>query len=90
MPWCPKCKSEFRSGFTVCNSCGVRLVDRLSDLDKISAASISEEQSADEADENTVLLHPSSRRRRALGVLRGLIILFLSLTVILLIASNIS
>lgn len=90
MPWCPKCKSEFRSGFTVCNSCGVRLVDRLSDLDKISAASISEEQSADEADENMVLLHPSSRRRRALAVLRGLIILFLSLTVILLIASNIS
>lgn len=90
MPWCPKCKSEFRSGFTVCNSCGVRLVDRLSDLDKISAASISEEQSADEADENTALLNPSLRRKRALAVLRGLIILFLSLTVILLIASNMS
>lgn len=74
----------------MCNSCGVRLVDRLSDFDNISAVLISEGQPADEADENTVLLHPSPRRRRALAVLRGLIILFLSLTVILLIASNIS
>lgn len=90
MPWCPKCISEFRSGFTVCNSCGVRLVDRLSDFDNRSAVLISEGQPADEADENTALLHPSPGRRRALAVLRGLIILFLSLTVILLIASNIS
>lgn len=27
MPWCPKCKSEYREGFTVCSDCGGGLVD---------------------------------------------------------------
>lgn len=27
MPWCPKCKSEYREGFTVCADCGSKLVD---------------------------------------------------------------
>lgn len=27
MPWCPKCKSEYREGFTVCADCGSRLVE---------------------------------------------------------------
>ena len=27
MPWCPKCKSEYREGFTVCADCGSGLVD---------------------------------------------------------------
>lgn len=27
MPWCPKCKSEYREGFTVCADCGSELVD---------------------------------------------------------------
>lgn len=27
MPWCPKCKSEYREGFTVCTDCGAELVD---------------------------------------------------------------
>lgn len=27
MPWCPKCKSEYREGFTVCSDCGSELVD---------------------------------------------------------------
>lgn len=27
MPFCPKCKAEFRAGFTTCNSCHVRLID---------------------------------------------------------------
>ena len=26
MPWCPKCKSEYREGFTVCADCGTELV----------------------------------------------------------------
>ena len=29
MPWCPKCGSEYRDGFTECASCGVKLVDKL-------------------------------------------------------------
>lgn len=27
MPWCPKCKSEYRQGFTVCSDCGSALVE---------------------------------------------------------------
>lgn len=27
MPWCPKCKSEYRQGFTVCADCGCELVE---------------------------------------------------------------
>lgn len=29
MPWCPKCKAEYREGFTECSSCHVPLVDEL-------------------------------------------------------------
>lgn len=31
--YCPKCKAEFREGFTTCSDCGVALVDTLRDLD---------------------------------------------------------
>lgn len=27
MPWCPKCKSEYREGFTICADCGCQLVE---------------------------------------------------------------
>lgn len=27
MPWCPRCKSEYRQGFTVCSDCGSALVE---------------------------------------------------------------
>lgn len=30
MPWCPKCKDEYREGITVCADCGCELVDDLS------------------------------------------------------------
>jgi len=29
MPWCPKCKLEYRAGFDICNDCKVALVDKL-------------------------------------------------------------
>ena len=29
MPWCPKCKAEYREGFTECSTCHVPLVDTL-------------------------------------------------------------
>ena len=27
MPFCPKCKGEFRDGFTICPDCQIELVD---------------------------------------------------------------
>ena len=29
MPWCPKCRSEYREGFESCSECGVELVEEL-------------------------------------------------------------
>lgn len=29
MPWCPKCKNEYKEGYTVCADCGSELVDSL-------------------------------------------------------------
>ncbi len=29
MAWCPKCKSEYREGYTVCADCGCKLVEEL-------------------------------------------------------------
>ena len=37
MSWCPKCGSEYRDGFTECASCGVKLVDKLTDEQKKQA-----------------------------------------------------
>ena len=37
MPWCPKCGAEYRDGFTECASCGVKLVDKLTDEQKKQA-----------------------------------------------------
>ncbi|HYE75151.1 MAG TPA: DUF2007 domain-containing protein [Blastocatellia bacterium] len=31
MPFCPSCNSEFRAGFTTCNTCHIPLVDSLDD-----------------------------------------------------------
>lgn len=38
MPWCPKCGAEYREGFTECASCGVKLVEKLTDEQKEEAA----------------------------------------------------
>ena len=29
MPWCPKCKNEYREGIKVCADCGIELVESL-------------------------------------------------------------
>lgn len=34
MAWCPKCKNEYRPGFTVCADCGCELVEELSEKQK--------------------------------------------------------
>lgn len=38
MPWCPKCKSEYREGFTMCADCGSQLVEEepVNELKKVS------------------------------------------------------
>jgi hypothetical protein len=33
MPWCPKCKYEYKGGFTICNSCECELVKELEKID---------------------------------------------------------
>jgi len=47
MPWCPKCKNEYREGITVCADCGTELVDELPPEDDSKAlAFISDEELA--------------------------------------------
>lgn len=29
MPWCPKCRTEYRGGFATCSDCGSQLVEQL-------------------------------------------------------------
>ena len=66
MPWCPKCKSEYREGFTICSDCGSRLVDEEPEEEilmeaqaeveeefvEIVSEDVSEEGSDDAAEEN--------------------------------------
>lgn len=35
MPFCPKCKAEYREGFDTCSDCKVKLVDKLPDYSEI-------------------------------------------------------
>lgn len=35
MPWCPKCKAEYREGFTECSTCKVPLVDTLPEENEV-------------------------------------------------------
>lgn len=35
MPWCPKCKNEYRAGFRVCTECGCELVEELTEQETV-------------------------------------------------------
>ena len=35
MPWCPKCKAEYREGFTECSTCKVPLMDTLPEENEV-------------------------------------------------------
>ena len=48
MPWCPKCKNEYREGIKVCADCGTELVDSLSDMDdKVRLCVLGDEPTAE-------------------------------------------
>lgn len=44
MAWCPNCKMEYKEGITVCNDCGVELVEKLEVEERCSILSGEEEQ----------------------------------------------
>ena len=44
MPWCPKCKNEYRDGVTVCADCGCELVDSLEEVERVKLYFGEEEQ----------------------------------------------
>lgn len=54
--WCPKCKSEYRPGFTVCTDCGTPLVEKLSSRPALDPVFL-EETVGDSAWELPELLH---------------------------------
>jgi hypothetical protein len=55
MPWCPKCKAEYREDFTICADCKVELVDELPQEKSESEAKDNNSYNFDELI-NTVLL----------------------------------
>lgn len=44
MPWCPKCKNEYREGIAVCTDCGCELVDSLEESASVRLIFGEEEQ----------------------------------------------
>lgn len=50
MPWCPKCKNEYREGILVCSECGIDLVESLDnekEQEKEDIVAASEENTED-------------------------------------------
>ena len=46
MPWCPKCKSEYRDGFIVCADCGSELVSK-ERFEELAVQEIAEKERAE-------------------------------------------
>lgn len=46
MPWCPKCKNEYREGIKICSDCGTELVDKLEESDMEIVALVDTEEYA--------------------------------------------
>lgn len=44
MPWCPRCKSEYREGFTICADCGCELVEEEQMVERVTLTFGDEEQ----------------------------------------------
>ena len=47
MPWCPKCKSEYRDGFKICTDCNIELVESLTSRKLALLASFTEKNIAE-------------------------------------------
>lgn len=45
--WCPKCKTEYREGITVCADCGAKLVEQ-SQIEEVNICEINDEKTAEE------------------------------------------
>ncbi len=43
MPWCPKCKAEYREGFTECEECKVPLIDKKPEEEGVILSDIMEQ-----------------------------------------------
>lgn len=43
MPWCPKCRNEYKAGYTVCADCGCELVEELPELKTVAYVGTEEE-----------------------------------------------
>ena len=73
MRWCPKCRAEFREGFTQCNTGHIPLIDHEPDgTEDIPEPDPAEEQAR----------RKSRRRQRLLRILHTVIVLLLALAVV--------
>ena len=51
MPWCPKCKCEYREGITTCVDCKVDLVEDLQAVKEEEKKASKKSKKADESEE---------------------------------------
>ena len=75
MPWCPKCKAEFREGFTECNTCHIPLIDHKPDGTEVIPEPSPEARKAQRR---------TRRRQHMLRIVQTLIVILLALAVVFL------